>query len=87
MKKLFTVITCLLVLFSYVANAATLDDKINKINASYEKRVVRIDNMKRASEPKKAMLKKHAQQTRDLRIAQVKDLDTLKPVKVAKKSK
>ena len=87
MKKLFTVITCLLVMFSYVANAVTLEDKINKINASYEKRITRIDTMKRASEPKKVMLKKHAQQTRDLRIAQVKDLDSLKPVKVAKKSK
>lgn len=81
MKKLFAIVSVFCVFFSLVANAATLNDKIAKVETNYEKRIVRIDNMKRATEARKDMLKEHARQTADLKIKQLKELETLKTVK------
>lgn len=81
MKKLFALVSVFCVFFSLVANAATLDDKVAKVKANYEKRVVQIDNMKRATVARKEMLKEHARQNADLKIKQLKELETLKTVK------
>ncbi|MBR6515447.1 MAG: hypothetical protein IKT40_01185 [Bacilli bacterium] len=78
MKKLLTIVALFTIFFTTTANAITLDEKIAKINARYEKRIIQIDNMKRAKQERKDMLKEHAKQNADLQIQQAKDLEELK---------
>lgn len=83
MKKLLSIVTLFAIFFTTTANAITLDERIAKIEARYEKRIEQIDNMKRAKPERKEVLKKHARQNADLQIDQAKDLEELKtkPVK------
>ena len=78
MKKLLTIVALFTIFFTTTASAITLDEKIAKINARYEKRIIQIDNMKRAKQERKDMLKEHAKQNADLQIQQAKDLEELK---------
>ena len=77
MKKLLTIVALFTIFFTTTANAITLDEKIAKIEARYEKRIVQIDNMKRAKPERKEVLKEHARQNADLKIQQTKDLENL----------
>ena len=78
MKKLLTIVALFTIFFTTTANAITLDERIAKIEARYEKRIEQIDNMKRAKSERKEVLKTHARQNADLQIKQVKDLEALK---------
>ena len=77
MKKLLTIVALFTIFFTTSANAITLDEKIAKIETKYEKRIVQIDNMKRANQERKDVLKVHARQNADLQIQQAKDLEEL----------
>lgn len=83
MKK-FLSILALSFLFINSAYAATLEDKIAKVETRYEQRVQKIDASRYKAE-RKEVLKKHAKQNAELKIQQLKDLDNLK-TKSAKKS-
>jgi hypothetical protein len=78
MKKLLTIVALFAIFFTTTANAITLDERIAKIEARYEKRIEQIDNMKRAKPERKEVLKVHARQNADLQIEQAKDLEELK---------
>lgn len=78
MKKLLTIVALFTIFFTTTANAITLDERIAKIEARYEKRIEQIDNMKRAKQERKTVLKEHARQNADLQIQQAKDLEELK---------
>lgn len=75
MKKFLSLLALLTLLVSN-ANALTLEEKLAKVDVSYTKRIEKIENMKRATAEKKDILKKHAQQNRDLKKEQVKELDS-----------
>ena len=75
MKKFLSLLALLTLLVSN-ANALTLEEKLAKVDVSYNKRIEKIDSMKRATAEKKNILKKHAQQNRDLKKEQVKELDS-----------
>lgn len=78
MKKLLTIVALFTIFFTTTANAITLDERIAKIEAQYEKRIEQINNMKRAKQERKEILKEHARQNANLKIQQVKDLEELK---------
>lgn len=78
MKKLLTIVALFTIFFTTTANAITLDERIAKIEARYEKRIEQIDNMKRTKQERKEVLKEHARQNADLQIQQAKDLEALK---------
>lgn len=86
MKKFLSLLTLLTFIVSN-ANAITLEEKIAKVDASYNKRIEKIDSMKRATNEKKVVLKKHAKQNRDLKVEQVKELDSLTKSSKKKTSK
>lgn len=85
MKK-FLSIVALSFLFMNTAYAATLEDRIAKVETRYEQRVQKIDGSRYKAE-RKEVLKKHAKQNAELRIQQLKDLDNLKTVSVKKSTK
>lgn len=85
MKK-FLSIVALSFLFINSAYAATLEDKIAKVETRYEQRVQKID-ASRYKEERKEVLKKHAKQNAELKIQQLKDLDNLKTKSVKKSTK
>lgn len=84
MNKLLIVLTMVASVISYTAFAATLDERIAKVETKYEQRIQKIDNC-RYTEERKELLKKHARENTDLKIKQMKELDSLK--KATKKSK
>lgn len=84
MKKLLSLVIVSMCFVNCVAYAATLDERIAKIEAKYEQKVQKIDNSRYKTE-RKEMLKKHAKQDADLKIQHLKDLDTLKVKKSPKK--
>ena len=85
MKK-FLSIAALSFLFINSAYAATLEDKIAKVETRYEQRVQKIDASRYKAE-RKEVLKKHAKQNAELKIQQLKDLDNLKTKSVKKSTK
>lgn len=85
MKKLLSIIA-LSFLFINSAYAATLEDKIAKVETRYEQRVQKIDASRYKAE-RKEVLKKHAKQNAELKIQQLKDLDNLKNKSVKKSTK
>lgn len=85
MKKFLSIIA-LSFLFNNSAYAATLEDKIAKVETRYEQRVQKIDASRYKAE-RKEVLKKHAKQNAELRIQQLKDLDNLKNKSVMKSTK
>lgn len=85
MKK-FLSIVALSFLFINSAYAATLEDKIAKVETRYEQRVQKIDASRYKAE-RKEVLKKHAKQNAELKIQQLKDLDNLKNKSVKKSTK
>lgn len=85
MKK-FLSIVALSFLFINSAYAATLEDKIAKVETNYEQRVQKIDASRYKAE-RKEVLKKHAKQNAELKIQQLKDLDNLKTKSVKKSTK
>ena len=85
MKK-FLSILALSFLFINSAYAATLEDKIAKVETNYEQRVQKIDASRYKAE-RKEVLKRHAKQNAELKIQQLKDLDNLKNKSVKKSTK
>lgn len=85
MKK-FLSIVALSFLFINSAYAATLEDKIAKVETRYEQRVQKIDASRYKTE-RKEVLKRHAKQNAELKIQQLKDLDNLKNKSVKKSTK
>ena len=85
MKK-FLSIVALSFLFINSAYAATLEDKIAKVETRYEQRVQKIDASRYKAE-RKEVLKKHAKQNAELKIQQLKDLANLKNKSVKKSTK
>jgi uncharacterized membrane protein YhiD involved in acid resistance len=85
MKK-FLSIVALGFLFINSAYAATLEDRIAKVETRYEQRVQKIDASRYKAE-RKEVLKKHAKQNAELKIQQLKDLDNLKTKSVKKSTK
>ena len=79
-------IVALSFLFINSAYAATLEDKIAKVETNYEQRVQKIDASRYKAE-RKEVLKKHAKQNAELKIQQLKDLDNLKNKSVKKSTK
>lgn len=77
MKKLIFALSFISCLFASVANAATLEERIAKVEAKYEQRIEKIEKSRYVDE-RKALLKEHARQNADLKIKQMKDLDNLK---------
>ena len=84
MKKLLSLVIVSMCFVNCVAYAATLDERIAKVEAKYEQKVQKNDNSRYKTE-RKEMLKKHAKQDADLKIQHLKDLDTLKVKKSPKK--
>ena len=84
MKKLLSLVIVSMCFVNCVAYAATLDERIAKVEAKYEQKVQKIDNSRYKTE-RKEMLKKHAKEDADLKIQHLKDLDTLKVKKSPKK--
>ena len=76
MRKLlmFVALSCI---FCNVVKAATLDEKIAKVELRYENRIERLDNSRYKKE-RKELLKEHARQDADLKIKHLKELDNLK---------
>lgn len=85
MKK-FLSIVALSFLFINSAYAATLEDKIAKVETRYEQRIQKIDASRYKTE-RKEVLKRHAKQNAELKIQQLKDLDNLKNKSVKKSTK
>ena len=86
MKKFLRFFAICLVFSAINANAATLEQKIEKIEAKYEQRIKKLNNS-RYTEERKAILKQHATQNKDLKIKQVKELALLKTSPKAKTKK
>lgn len=84
MKKLFFVLTVIASLFASNTYAASLEERIAKVEAKYEQRIQKIDNC-RYTEERKSLLKEHARQNADLKIKQMKELDSLKKASPKKK--
>lgn len=84
MKKLLSLVVLSVCFFNCSAFAASLDERIAKVETRYEQRVQKIDASRYKTE-RKEMLKKHAKQDADLKIQHLKDLDTLKTKKSPKK--
>ena len=89
MKKLLILTAVCLSFVACTAHSASLDERIAKVEAKYEQKLQKIDNS-RYTDARKSMLKQHAEQNKDLKIKQMKELDSLKkksPKKNTKKSK
>lgn len=86
MKKLLTLVVLSVCFFNYTAFAATLDERIAKVETRYEQKIQKIDASRYKAE-RKEILKKHAKQDADLKIQHLKDLAALKNVKTAKNVK
>ena len=84
MKKLFFVLTVIASLFASNVYAASLEERIAKVEAKFEQRIQKID-MSRYTEERKSLLKEHAKQNADLKIKQMKELDSLKKASPKKK--
>lgn len=85
MKKILSIVA-LSFLFINSAYAATLENKIAKVETRYEQRVQKIDASRYKAE-RKEVLKKHAKQNAELKIQQLKDLANLKTKSVKKSTK
>lgn len=86
MKKLLSLVVLSVCFFNCSAFAASLDERIAKVEARYEQKVQKIDASRYKAE-RKEVLKKHAKQDADLKIQHLKDLEALKNVKTAKNVK
>lgn len=88
MKKLLILTAVCLSFAACNTYAASLDEKIAKVEAKYTEKMQKIDNS-RYSDARKVVLKEHASQNRDLKIKQMKELAALKssPKKNTKKTK
>lgn len=84
MKKLFFVLTVIASLFASNAYAASLEERIAKVEAKFEQKIQKIDTS-RYTEERKSLLKEHARQNADLKIKQMKELDSLKKASPKKK--
>ena len=84
MKKLLSLVVVSLCFVNCVAFAASLDERIAKIETKYEQKVQKID-ASRYKDERKEVLKKHARQDADLKIQHLKELDALKVKKSDKK--
>ena len=76
MKKLLMLVA-LSCIFCNVVKAATLDEKIAKVEMRYENRIEKLDNSRYKAD-RKALLKEHARQDADLKIKHLKELNGLK---------
>ena len=85
MKNLLSLVVVSMCFVNCVAFAASLDERIAKVETRYEQRVQKIDASRYKAE-RKEVLKKHAKQDADLKIQHLKDLDALKTKKSPKKS-
>ena len=85
MKKLLSLVVVSMCFINCVAFAASLDERIAKVETRYEQRIQKIDASRYKTE-RKEVLKKHAKQDADLKIQHLKDLDALKVKKSPKKS-
>ena len=86
MKKLLSLVVVSMCFVNCVAFAASLDERIAKVETRYEQKIQKIDASRYKAE-RKEVLKKHAKQDADLKIQHLKDLDALKNVKNTKTSK
>ena len=84
MKKLLSLVVVSMCFVNCVAFAASLDEKIAKVETRYEQKIQKIDASHYKVE-RKDVLKKHARQDADLKIQHLKDLDALKVKKSPKK--
>ena len=84
MKKLLSLVVVSLCFVNCVAFAASLDERIAKVETKYEQKVQKIDTS-RYKDERKEVLKKHARQDADLKIQHLKELDALKVKKSDKK--
>lgn len=84
MKKLLSLVVISMCFVNCVAFAASLDERIAKVETKYEQKVQKID-ASRYKDERKEVLKKHARQDADLKIQHLKDLDALKVKKSPKK--
>lgn len=84
MKKLLSLVVVSLCFVNCVAFAASLDERIAKVETKYEQKVQKIDTS-RYKDERKEVLKKHARQDADLKIQHLKELDALKIKKSDKK--
>ena len=84
MKKLLFVLTMICSLFASSVFAATIDERIAKIETKLEQRIEKI-NKSRYTTERKEMLKKHAKESSDLKIKQMKELNSIKKVKKSPK--
>lgn len=86
MKKLLSLIVLSVCFFNCSAFAASLDERIAKVETRYEQKIQKIDASRYKAE-RKEVLKKHAKQDADLKIQHLKDLAALKNVKATKNIK
>lgn len=88
MKKLLILSAVCLSFVACNAFSATLDERIAKVETRYTEKVQKIDNS-RYSDARKAVMKEHASQNKELKIKQMKELAALKssPKKNTKKIK
>lgn len=88
MKKLLALVAVCLTFAACNAYAASLDERIAKVEAKYEQRMKKIDSS-RYTDARKVILKEHASQNKELKIKQMKELAALKssPKKNTKKTK
>ena len=84
MKKLLSLVVVSMCFVNCVAFAASLDERIAKVETRYEQKIQKIDTSRYKAE-RKDVLKKHARQDADLKIQHLKDLDALKVKKSPKK--
>lgn len=84
MKKLLIALSMIAsVLSASSAFCATLDERIAKVESKYEQKLQKIDNS-RYTDARKSVLKKHAEENKNLKIKQMKELDKLKKTSVKK---
>ena len=86
MKKLLSLVILSVCFFNCSAFAASLDERIAKIETNCEQKIQKIDASRYKAE-RKEVLKKHAKEDAKLKIQHLKDLAALKKVKPAKTSK
>ena len=86
MIKFLRLLTICLVFSAFNAHSATLEQRIEKVEAKYEQRIKKLNNSRYTNE-RKTLLKQHATQNKDLKIKQMKELALLKtsPKKNTKK--
>lgn len=86
MKNFLRIFAICLAFSTFNAHSATLEQRIEKVEAKYEQKIKKLDNS-RYTEERKTILKQHAKQNKDLKIKQMKELALLKtsPKKNTKK--